>query len=273
MKLITKLAAGLALTTPLMIAPVVLAEAPAEKAASDGGRGLEIAKDRKSRDIGWGDSQADMTMILRNSQGETSERKMRLKNLEIQDDGDKGLTIFDEPQDVSGTAFLSFSHIDKADDQWLYLPALKRVKRIASRNKSGPFMGSEFAYEDMSSFEPEKYSFTYLRDEPCATDMTCHVVESDPVDKNSGYTRQITWLDTEHLRPVKTEYYDRKNSLLKTLEMSEWHEYKGQYWRAALMQMDNHQNGKSTTIITHEIRFDTGLTDSDFNKAALQRAR
>ena len=139
MKLITTLVTGLALVAPFAM-------------ADDGGRGLEIANERKARDTGWGDSQAEMTMILRNSQGETSERKMRLKSFEIQDDGDKGLTIFDEPKDVSGTAFLSFSHNTKPDDQWLYLPALKRVKRISSRNKSGPFMGSEFAYEDMGSF-------------------------------------------------------------------------------------------------------------------------
>jgi outer membrane lipoprotein-sorting protein len=254
-----------------LLAGAVLMTQPAF--ADDDGRGLEISKDRKTRDTGWGDSQANMTMILRNAQGEESKRKMRLKNFEILDDGDKGLTIFDEPKDVSGTTFLSFSHIETADDQWLYLPALKRVKRISSRNKSGPFMGSEFAYEDMGSFEPEKYEFTYLRDEPCAQDLTCHVIESDPVDQFSGYTRQITWLDTEHLRPVKTEYYDRKNSLLKTLTMSEWHEYKDKYWRAALMTMQNHQNGKSTTIITHEITFDNGLKDSDFSKAALKRAR
>ena len=258
------------LMTSLLAAAVMLAN---PVFADDGGRGLEIAKDRKARDTGWGDSQAEMTMILRNAHGEESERKMRLKNFEILDDGDKGLTIFDEPKDVSGTAFLSFSHIDKPDDQWLYLPALKRVKRIASRNKSGPFMGSEFAYEDMGSFEPEKYQFNYLRDEPCATDMTCHVIDSTPLDEFSGYTRQITWLDTEHLRPVKTEYYDRKNELLKTLEMSEWHLYKEQYWRAAVLKMQNHQSGKSTVIITHKMEFDTGLTDADFTEASLKRAR
>ena len=131
--------------------------------ADDGGKGLAIAQDRKARDAGWGDSQAEMTMILKTSQGETSDRQIRLKSLEVQDDGDKGLTIFDEPKDVEGTAFLNFSHVDKPDDQWLYLPALKRVKRISSKNKSGPFMGSEFAYEDMSSFEPQKYDFNWLR--------------------------------------------------------------------------------------------------------------
>lgn len=83
------------------------------------------------------DSIATMEMILKNAQGESSTRLMRLKSLEVEGDGDKGLTIFDQPRDVTGTAFLNHSHTIGADDQWLYLPALKRVKRISSRNKSG----------------------------------------------------------------------------------------------------------------------------------------
>ena len=122
-------------------------------------KGLAIAKERKLRDLGWGDSTGDMSMILRNAQGDEVERKMRLKSLEIVDDGDKSVTIFDQPLDVKGTAFLSFSHAIEPDDQWMYLPKLSKVKRIRSRNKSGPFMGSEFAFEDMSSFEIEKYNF------------------------------------------------------------------------------------------------------------------
>lgn len=247
--------------------------------ADDGGKGLAIAEDRKARDAGWGDSQAEITMILKNSQGETSDRQIRLKSLEVQDDGDKGLTIFDEPRDVEGTAFLNFSHVDKPDDQWLYLPALKRVKRISSKNKSGPFMGSEFAYEDMSSFEPEKYEFNFLRDEPCGGDdeitkgSTCHVLESFPKDEYSGYTRQITWLDTVELRPYKVEYYDRKNSLLKTLTQSEWKLYEDKYWRADEAYMENHQTGKSTTLVTKSLDFKTGLTEDDFSQASLKRAR
>lgn len=243
--------------------------------ADDGGRGLEIAKDRKERDSGWGDSQGKLKMLLKNSQGETSERLMRVKSLEVVDDGDKGLTVFDSPRDVSGTAFLSFSHISKPDDQWLYLPALKKVKRISSRNKSGPFMGSEFAYEDMGSFEVEKFDFMYLRDEACPDDsgLTCHVLESIPTDKYSGYSKQVTWVDTEHLRPIKVDFYDRKKSLLKTLNNSDWKLYQERYWRSHTSSMQNHQTGKSTDIVVESMTFGTGLSDSDFNQATLKRAR
>ncbi len=235
-------------------------------------KGLAIATDRKQRDAGWGDSQSAVTMILRNAQGEESVREIRSQTLEVADDGDKGLTIFDEPRDVKGTAFLNFSHIGKPDEQWLYLPALKRVKRIASRNKSGPFMGSEFAYEDMSSFELEKYSFLYLREEE-VNGIACHVIEQVPNDEFSGYTKQIVWLDKDHLRAWKIEFYDRKKSLLKTLTLADYKQYKDQYWRAHTATMQNHQTGKSTVLKTADIRFDTGLTDADFNKASLQRIR
>lgn len=235
-------------------------------------RGLEISKEAKKRDLGWGDMQADMLMILRNKQGEESIREIRIKNLEIDNDGDKSLTVFDKPRDVKGTAFLSFSHPVGADDQWLYLPALKRVKRIASRNKSGPFMGSEFAFEDLSSFEVEKYTYKYLRDEACGLG-DCFVVEQYPVDKNSGYTRRVVWLDKDEYRVDKTEFYDRKDSLLKTLTFSGYNQYLGQYWRADLQTMTNHQNGKGTELKWSDYQFRVGLKDSDFNKNTLKRAR
>ncbi len=235
-------------------------------------RGLEIATERKARDEGWGDSMATMQMILKNAQGESSTREMRLNSLEVDGDGDKGLTIFDEPRDVKGTAFLNHSHVTQADDQWLYLPALKRVKRISSRNKSGPFMGSEFAYEDLSSFELEKYRFNYIGDEELDGFAT-YLVEQVPTDKNSGYTKQLVWLDQQHYRPLKIEFYDRKAALLKTLTFSDYKQYLDKYWRAHTMSMVNHQSGKSTLLTTSELSFQKGLDDKDFQKNILKRVK
>ena len=248
-----------------LLSTPVFAQTPEEK-------GLAIAEERKARDLGWGDSISQAEMILRTAQGQETIRKMRLKSLEVENDGDKALTIFDQPRDVKGTAFLSFSHATTPDDQWMYLPALKRVKRIASRNKSGPFMGSEFAFEDLSSFEVEKYSYQYLRDELFNGEDT-FVVESDPVDKYSGYTKQVNWIDKAHYRPLKIEFYDRKGSLLKTLTFSDYKLYLDKYWRADKMSMVNNQTGKSTDFITKELIFKTGLKDKDFNKATLKRAK
>lgn len=235
-------------------------------------KGLAIAAESIARDTGWGDMKADMQMILRNKQGQESLREIRIQSLEQENDGDKSLTIFDKPLDVKGTAFLSFSHAIGADDQWLYLPALKRVKRISSRNKSGPFMGSEFAYEDLSSFEIEKYTYKYIKDETI-NEQSCFVVEQYPVDKNSGYTRRIVWIDQTEYRTQKVEFYDRKNSLLKTLSYTGYNQYLNKFWRSDQMDMLNHQTGKSTELRWQNYAFGNGLSDADFNKNSLKRAR
>ncbi len=235
-------------------------------------KGLAIAIEADKRDEGFGDSTANMTMELRNKQGDTSTRYIRIKTLEVIGDGDKSLSIFDEPADVKGTAFLTFSHAVKPDDQWLYLPALKRVKRINSKNKSGPFMGSEFAYEDIASQEVQKYTYKYLRDETL-NGIDSFVVERYPAYEHSGYTRQVAWFNKAEYRPEKVVFYDRKNSLLKTLTYDDYQQYLDQYWRAHQMHMENHQTGKSTTLKWNNYQFRTGLSDRDFNKNSLKRAR
>ena len=242
------------------------------QAQTDAEKGLAIAIEADKRDTGFADMTANMTMELRNKQGDSSIRYIRIKTLEVEGDGDKSLSIFDKPADVSGTAFLTFSHAIKPDEQWLYLPALKRVKRINSNNKSGPFMGSEFAYEDLASQEIEKYTYNYLRDE-ILNGIDTFVVERFPAYEHSGYTRQIAWINKAEYRPEKIEFYDRKNSLLKTLNYSHYQQYLNQFWRAGVMLMENHQTGKSTLLTWTNYAFKTGLDDGDFNQNSLKRAR
>ena len=235
-------------------------------------RGLEIATEADHRDTGWSDSQASMVMTLRNKKGQESTRQIRNKSMEVDGDGDKALSIFDSPADIKGTAFLSFTHAIEPDDQWLYLPAIKRVKRIASANKSGPFMGSEFAFEDLSSQELEKYSYKYIGDEQL-DGVEMFVIERIPRYKHSGYTRQVVWMDKEHYRAFKIDYYDRRDALLKTLMQHEHQVYLEKYWRPGRMEMLNHQTGKSTTILWNDYSFGNGLTDRDFDQSTLRRAR
>ncbi len=262
MRNLTTLLLVAALLTPVGFA---VAETPEEK-------GLAIVTESDNRDKGWQDSRAEMRMTLRNKQGKESVRVIRVANLEMDGDGDKGLTIFDEPRDIKGTAFLTFSHSLVPDEQWLYLPALKRVKRIASKNKSGPFMGSEFAFEDISSFEVPKYTYRYLKDET-VNGQDCFVVEAIPQYKHSGYKRIEMWIDKTEYRTQKMVFYDRKNSLLKTNILSDYHQYLDQYWRAHKMSMENHITGKSTVLEWSNFEFRTGLTEKDFEKNDLKRQR
>lgn len=251
----------------LLLFPLATAAATPEE------KGLAIAREADRRDTGFENSTANMRMVLKNKHGQESVRKIRVRTLEVADDGDKSLTIFDNPRDVKGTAFLTFSHKQGDDDQWLYLPALKRVKRISSRNKSGSFMGSEFAYEDISSQEVEKYTYKWIRDEVYDSQQ-CFVVERYPVDKkNSGYTRQVIWIDRKEYRTLKVNYFDRKNSHLKTLTFTGYKKYLDKYWRPDEMNMINHQTGKSTQLVFTNYKFRTGLKDRDFNKNSLKRAR
>lgn len=237
-------------------------------------KGLAIAREADRRGEGFTDLQSTMQMVLISKRGEKSERELRVKTLEGkgEGEGDKGLTIFDTPADVRGTALLTWSYKEKDDDQWLYLPALRRVKTISSRNQSGSFMGSEFAFEDMRAQEVEKYTYKFLREEACG-DLTCFVSERVPTDKYSGYTRQEVWMDTVEYRVQKVDYYDRKKSLLKTLTMTGYAEYKDQFWRPSLMLMVNHQTGKSTELHWKDYKFSTGLKESDFSQNSLMRAR
>ena len=99
------------------------------------------------------------------------------------------------------------------------------------------------------------------------------ILERYPVDKNSGYTRQLVWIDQAEYRPQKIEFYDRKKSLLKTLVFRDYQQYLDKYWRADEMFMENHQTGKSTLLTWEEYTFQTGLQDSDFTKNSLKRAR
>tara|TARA_R110002072_G_scaffold297959_1_gene471307 strand:+ start:19741 stop:20523 length:783 start_codon:yes stop_codon:yes gene_type:complete len=257
----------------ILILPILLtlllnsayAETPEEK-------GLAIVQEADQRDSGWTDQVADMSMTLKNKQGDSSNRVMRITTFEVPGDGDKSLITFDAPKDIKGTAFLSHTHSLTPDDQWLYLPALKRVKRISSSNKSGPFVGSEYAYEDLSSQEVEKYKYKWLRDETL-NGRECFVIERFPQYEHSGYTRQIVWLDKEMYQPLQLEFFDRKNSQLKTLQFLDYKQYLDQYWRPDSMQMTNHQTSKSTTLSWTDYKFKNGLSDRDFDKNTLKRAR
>ncbi len=235
-------------------------------------KGLRIAREASAMDDGFGNYTAGMTMVLRDRQGRESVREMRFKVLEVPGDGDKSLFVFDQPRDVQGTALLTHAHATTPDDQWLYLPALKRVKRISASRRSGSFMGSEFSYEDMSSPEVEEYSYRYLRDEPCG-ELTCTVIEQTPLDEKSGYSRKVVWQDTSELRLWKMELYDRRRSHLKTLTCENYQQYLDRYWRAGEQTMVNHLTGASTVIRWTDFQFGTDLDDREFTQAALRRVR
>ncbi len=249
----------------LLLQAVAIAETPEEQ-------GRSIAQEVQRREDGFGDFTVHMQMILRNRHGEESRREIQIRTIETPTDGDKSLSIFNDPADIKGTALLTFSHKTAADDQWLFLPALKRVKRIAAADKSGSFMGSEFAYEDIASQEVEKYTYNYIGDEPYEGN-DCFKVERYPTDRYSGYKRQQVLIDKAEYRVRKVDYYDRKDTLLKRLTFHGYRKYLDRYWRPGEMLMVNHQNGKSSRLVWSDYQFRVGLNGSDFTPEGLKRVR
>ncbi len=236
-------------------------------------KGYEIAARSDRSDSGFGDSKVSANMILRNSAGQITERSLSFSTLEKENEtvGDKSLVIFNSPRDVEGTALLSHAKILDPDDQWLFLPALKRVKRISSANKSGPFVGSEFAFEDFTLTELNKFTYAHVGEEE-VDGMMMDVLERFPRYEKSGYTKQKAWIDQAVFQARKIEFYDRRGGLLKTLTLSDYREYDG-VWRAHKLAMVNHKTNKETDLIYTEFQFKTGLDESDFVKGVLLRIR
>jgi len=252
---------------PSAIAQIESEESPQEK-------GRRIAEEVERRDQGFGDSETEITMHLTSTDGRTRERRLTWQTFEVLDpnEGDKSLTVFHEPRDIAGTAFLSFTHIQQSDDQWLYLPALKRVKRIAAANQTSSFMGSEFAYEDLLSDEVEKFDYRWISDEPCG-ELICFVLERAPRYENSGYSKQVIWIDQSDYRPMRIEYYDLRDRHEKTLTFDAYQLYLDRFWRAHEMHMENHQTEKRTVLSFESYEFQTGLTEQSFEPSALRRLR
>jgi len=228
----------------------------------------ELAKKNDRVMSGFQDSTSDMYMTLINASGQERKRKMKMSVLE-KEGGDKSLMEFLSPADVKGTKFLSYSHIAKDDDQWLYIPALKRVKRIASKNKSGSFMGSEFSYEDLASMDVKKYSYSGDAKKVEYKGKESYKGERTPKSSNSGYTKQVFWTDTKNFLTLKVDYYDRKHALFKTATFSDYKKISG-IWRVGKMIMLNHQNDKKTILIWKNENIKNGLKEKDFHKRMLK---
>lgn len=230
---------------------------------------LELAQKNDAVMSGYADAKAEMVMTLVNANGDKRERTMKSTILEKKG-GDKSLMEFLTPADVKGTKFLSYEHADKDDDQWLYLPALKRVKRIASKNKSGSFMGSEFSYEDLSAFNIDKYDYHGDVEEVNVDGVKLYKGERIPNTKNSGYTKQVSWTRADNFLTTRVDYYDRKKELLKTATFEDYKKIGG-VWRIGKITMTNHQNDKKTILVWKNETVKNGLKDKDFNKRVLKR--
>lgn len=240
-------------------------------------KGQSIVDEAERRGEGYGDMTATLTMIIRNPRGAEAVRELDVRALEM-DAGSRSLTVVQQPKDVRGTALLTHAYDDKSDEQWLFFPAVKRVKRIASRSKSGPFMGSEFSYEDFSAQASEKYHYKLLGEEKLPAgdlgEIDCWVVERLPKpEAESSYSRHVSWVEKENLWLVKVEFYDANGDHLKTLSAGDFELYDNKYWRPNELIMTNVRTRGASILRWRDVKFGSGLSERDFHIEALKAAR
>ena len=233
-------------------------------------QGLEIAKESYNNEKGFQNYSVNVSMLLSNGKGKVITRNLVMKVMEENNDGNKSLMEFENPSDVKGTVVLTFTHKLKDDDQWLYLPALGRVKRISSSSKSGSFLGSEFAFEDLASPEVEKYTFKFL-EETIWNTIEVYMVERIPVDRKSGYSKQLVYYNKDNYRVEKIEYFDRKGEHVKTLEITGYKVFDIGIPKPAKLTMKNQKNGKTTSLNFVNYKFkDSAIRELDFTPTGMK---
>ena len=209
--------------------------------------GEEVAKRAYEQTAGYGSSIATTTMILKNATGDANKRKLLIKRLEGKN-GDRSLLEFLYPNDLKGTKLLSYEVIGGDDKQWLYLPALKRVKRISSRNKSGSFMGSEFSYEDISSQNYKNYTYPSEAKKVFKDGIEYFEVVRIPKDEHSGYSKQIFYIDTKENLTRFGKMYDKNGRLLKKIYFENYVTLDG-VKKAHKIVIENLQNNKKSILL------------------------
>jgi len=207
---------------------------------------------------------------LINAGGDTVLRKTRNLTLERPDGKDYNLIQFLEPADVRNTSLLTHQDPKENDAQWLFLPELRRVKKISSQNKSGAFMGSEFAYEDISGNNLDKFSYTRLGEADLAGEK-CDLIEKKPLYENSGYTKIKTWISKSRSLVLRQEFTDRKNTLLKVQVFESYREFPNGVWLPQKITMANLQTGKKSILEFKERQLKVGLKPTDFTTESMER--
>ncbi len=231
--------------------------------------GLQIIENVYNRPVGE-DMTADLTMTLINSSGNERVRKIKQFSRDF-GDVEKKIMFFVSPADVKNTSFMNWSYDEegKDDDQWIYLPALKKTKRISSDSKGDYFMGSDFTYDDLGDRKPSDDTHKLLREEKINGE-DCYVVESIPKDPDYMYSKTVTWVIKDKWIGLKKEFYDEDGVLLKILHVKDYKKING-FWIIVDTEMENVQKDHKTVMELRNIKIDTGISDSKFTERMMTR--
>ncbi len=215
------------------------------------------------------DQTSDLTMTLINKSGDQRVRKIKQFTKDL-GDLEKSIMFFLSPADVKNTSFMSWAYdSDQSDDQWIYLPALKKTKRISSDSKSDYFMGSDFTYDDLGDRKLEDDTHKLLREETM-DGKECYVVESLSKDEDYMYSKTLVWVNKSNFIGVQKEFYDEDEDLLKILTIKEVEEISG-IWVITNSEMKNVQKNHRTTMVLNNVQINTGMSESKFSERMMMR--
>lgn len=215
---------------------------------------------------------ATISLSITEKNGTTRNRKITMISKSYPSGLEKRLIRFVEPADVRGTSMLVFDNKDKADEMWIYLPALKRTRRIVSSEKGKSFMSSEFSNADMSSPTLTEFKHRYI-DRPGNENIW--IIESIPEDDNIadeyGYSRKVSYLLKDKLQIQKMEFYNFDNELFKTIEIKSIHPFQDGKYMINNMIALNHITGRKSEILFSNITDQAKVDDSVFTLQNLER--
>lgn len=216
------------------------------------------------------DATSNLTMTLMNSRGDERVREIKQFSKDYGKE-EKSIMFFISPADVRNTSFMNWSYDEEGrdDDQWIYLPALKKVKRISSDSKSDYFMGSDFTYDDLGDRHPSEDTHELIREEKIDGE-DCYVVESIPKEEDYMYSKTVTWVSKDKWIGLKKEFYDEDGDHLKNLTVENYGKIDG-FWTILHSEMHNIQKDHKTIMKLKDVKLNTGIDDNMFTERMMKR--
>ncbi len=251
----------------LLMAAVLMAAVSVDAQSLSGRDIVKKVKDNPDGDTRY----AKMDLVLQKANGSKRERKVESWAMDIGEDT-KTMMFFTYPGDVKGTGFLTWNYdqIGKDDDKWLYMPALKKTRRISgSSSKTDYFMGTDFTYDDMGDRNIDEDTHKFLREETL-DGKACYVVESTPKDNREIYSKKISWIRKDCNMGVKVEYYDKLGKLHRVLNIYDIKQIQG-FWTRGKMVMENVQTKHKTILTFSDTKYNLNIDSDMFNVTKLEK--
>jgi len=217
------------------------------------------------------DELLELEMQLVAEGGRVRRRRLRIEYLKAEDGLDRTLVRFSYPRRMKGTGLLTLEQKARSDDQWLYLPSLRKVRRIASDAKAERFVQSDFTYEDLQPEDLDDNAYKMLRTET-VDGRRCYVVEAVAKSK-SAYARREIAVDSERWLPIRTLHYDADGKLVKTRLASKVQQHKGRFWRPDRTEMIDHVREHKTVLLVKSRSINGGIDAGHFTQRFLKSGR